>query len=451
MIIVKEKHNGNEIFFEMDYVKDDKIVHSNEIYFHSAVVEKDGKTYLYLYDKDMSPISSTFSFLNFGCAKQSLNSRLKSLQALKFLYCFQEIISKKLEHFTIADVNNLKSFLKGYSLTGDNLSFELSTIRSNDTLNSYLSVYRKYLNYLGKENVALSDKATVTSSLALPGYDIDLKTERYTSNEKVAKKVVEVPRYISVEEFQTIIKVIREKYTTREEIIVRLMYQCGLRIGECLGITADDLVMENIGELYVPMLYIRNRVSDQKYQFAKGCMKVGDVKQYKSKEYKTKNYGYQTVVIPEDLFDLINEYIETEHLKARKTHKENYYASTIADRVRKAEKYEDDNYYVFLNSIGRPISDISWNGILRNIFKDCNITVDKVLKEHNLNHRFRHGFAMFNVMYLGCKELELKERLRHNSVTSVAYYFRPTTSDMIELKTKFAEDLYKVIPELERK
>lgn len=451
MIIVKEKHNINEVFFEINYLKNDKIVHSYDICFQTASVERNGKTYLYLYDKDMCPISETFSFLNFGCVHQSINSRLKALQALKFLYCFQTIISKKLEDFKIDDINNLKSFLKGYSLTGNNLSFELSTIRSNETLNSYLSIYRKYLQYLGKENKVLNGKSSITTAINLPGYDIDLQTDHYSFNEKVAKKVVEVPRYISVEEFQKIIKIIREKYTVREEIIVRLMFQCGLRIGEVLGITADDLVVEEIGDLYVPTLYLRNRVSDKKFQFAKGCMKISDKQQYKSKEYKTKNYGYQTVIIPEDLYDLINEYIEKEHLKARKTHNANYYQSTIADRVRKAEKYEDDNYYVFINSIGTPISDISWNGILRNIFDDCNITIDKALKEHNLNHRFRHGFAMFNVMYLGCKELELKERLRHSSVSSVAYYFRPTTSDMIKIKTKFAEDLYKVIPELERR
>lgn len=51
--------------------------------------------------------------------------------------------------------------------------------------------------------------------------------------EKFPKKVIEVPRYISVPEFQNIITTIRNFYTNREEIIVRLMFQCGLRIGEC--------------------------------------------------------------------------------------------------------------------------------------------------------------------------------------------------------------------------
>ena len=451
MIFIKEKHNGNEVFFEVNYQENGKTINSNEIYFRTAVIDKDENTYLMLYNRDMEPISSVFSFLNFGCSSQSLNSRLKSLQAIKFLFCFQSIISKELENFEPTDIGDLKNFLKGYSLVGQNLTFELSTLRSNETVNGYLSVYRKYLKFLGKENKALDEKIGTTTMVALPGYEIDHKTERYSSNERSAKKVVEVPRYISVEEFQKIIQVVRNKYTDREEIIIRLMFQCGLRIGEVLGITADDLVIENIGELYVPMLYVRNRVSDQKFQFAKTCMKVSDRKQYKSKEYKTKDYGYQTVVVPEDLFDLINEYIETEHSKARKKYKENYYVHTIADRIRQKEQFEDDNYYVFINSLGKPISDVSWNSILRNIFKECDIPIDKGSKENNLNHRFRHGFAMFNVQYLNCKEVELKERLRHNSLASVAYYFRPTTSDMIKIKTEFTKDLYEVIPELDRR
>lgn len=448
MIIIKEKRGGNEVYFELNYLENNKIVNSNEIWFKSAAIEKGNNTYLILYNENMEPIQDVFNFLNFGISKQSLNSKLKSLQALKFLFCFQQIISKNLEDFNASDIASLKHFLKGYSLIGQNITFDLKTIRSNETINGYLSIYRKYLQFLEKDNKILSQRAGTTALMALPDYDVDYKTEKYASNEKIAKKVIEVPRYISVEEFQKIIKTVREKYTKREEIIIRLMFQCGLRIGEVLGITADDLVVENVGDLYVPMLYIRNRISDRKYQFAKGCMKVSDPKQYKSKEYKLRDCGYQIVVVPEDLFDLINDYIEEEHLKQRKKHKKNYYDSVIADRVRKPEQFEDDNYYVFINSVGTPLSDVSWDRILKKIFNDCGISVDKGLKEHNLNHRFRHGFAMFNIQYLNCKEVELKERMRHTSLASVSSYFKPTTSDMIELKTKFTEDLYKIFPEL---
>ena len=179
-------------------------------------------------------------------------------------------------------------------------------------------------------------------------------------------------------------------------------------------------------------------------------MKVTNPKQYRSKEYNTKGYGYQTVILPEDLYSLVNEYIEEAHSWARATKKENYYESTIADRVRKAEPFEDDNYYVIINSLGRPLSQISWNNTIREIFIKLGIPIDKETRSNNLNHKFRHGFAMFNVKYLKCNELQLKERMRHNSLQSVAAYFKPTISDAIEVKTDFTRTLYDIIPELKR-
>ena len=70
MIFIKEKHNGNEVFFEVNYQENGKTINSNEIYFRTAVIDKDENTYLMLYNRDMEPISSVFSFLNFGCSSQ---------------------------------------------------------------------------------------------------------------------------------------------------------------------------------------------------------------------------------------------------------------------------------------------------------------------------------------------------------------------------------------------
>lgn len=450
MIIVREKQNNNEIYFENEIIQDKKTTCINEIYYRSFVKDKDDFTYLMLYDPNMNPISDVFEFLNYDKSAQSINSRIKSLQALKLLYCYQSIINKQLEDFTTTDINGLKYFLKGISPKGQSISFELISTRNNETVNGYLSVYRQFLTYLGKENKALNAKSSKTTLVSLPDSEVDYKVDRFKSNEKVPKKVIEVPRYISVDEFQKIINLVRNNYSVREEIIIRLMYQCGLRIGEVLGITADDLIMEELEGNYYPTLYIRNRISDKPFQQAKTCMKLLDKKQYKSKDYRTKGYGYQTVIIPEDLYNLINEYIEDAHITAREKKHNNYYSSTIADRVRKSEEYEDDNYYVFINSLGRPLSVISWNNIIREIFVSVGIPIDSETREHNLNHRFRHGFAMFNVQYLGCKELELKERMRHSNLQSVACYFRPTTSDAIKVKTEFTKSLYEVIPELNK-
>lgn len=449
MITVTEKHKGNEIFFTIETsIKGS--TNYKDIYYRTVTREKDGFTYLLLYSPKMEPIHEVFSFLNCDKAGQSINSRLKSLQALKLLYCYQDIILKKLDEFTVSDINGLKLFLRGISPKGESIKFNISTSRNSETINGYLSVYRQFLSYSGRTNEALMMRSAKKTLISLPDSEVDYGIDHYAMNEKTPKRVVEIPKYIRVEEFQKIINEIRANYTIREEIVVRFMYQCGLRIGETLGITADDLVMEMIDGIYCPVLYIRNRCSDKAFQNSKTCMKVTNPKQYRSKEYNIKGYGYQTVVLPEDLYSLVNEYIEDKHSWAREAKKENYYESTIADRVRKAEPFEDDNYYVIINSLGRQLSQISWNNTIREIFIKLGIPIDKETRSNNLNHKFRHGFAMFNVKYLKCNELQLKERMRHNSLQSVATYFKPTISDAIEVKTDFTRALYDIIPELKR-
>ena len=84
---------------------------------------------------------------------------------------------------------------------------------------------------------------------------------------------------------------------------------------------------------------------------------------------------------------------------------------------------------------------------MRSIFIAAGLEVDTGTKKHNLNHRFRHGFAM-KFVNAGMGELELKEQLRHASLDSVACYYRPTTSDIIRTKIKFEDAFIAAVPEL---
>jgi len=287
------------------------------------------------------------------------------------------------------------------------------------------------------------------SKLTYPETEVEFHLHGYRISESVPKKYLEVPRYISVEEFIKIIKQIRNKYTIQEEIIIRLMFQLGLRIGEVLGLTSDDLKTIKVDGNYYPMIFLRNRVSDnKKYQSAKSCMKVADSSQYKTQDYKTANYGYQKISCTDDLFELINKYIEDKHSFCFNKHPDNYEKYMTADRVRRPFKFEQSNYYVFINSIGRRLSQTSWNVILRKILLEVDLNIDRDIKKHNLNHRFRHGFAMFNIRYLNANILQLQERLRHKSVQSVYKYYRPTTSDAIKMKMEFANSLQDIFPEL---
>lgn len=406
--------------------------------------QKNGCKAIIMYTSDMKPIETAFSFLN--QATETYATRRQAVPALKLLFSYETIIGKKLADFTIADIEAFKDFLKGISYGGIELQFNLIETRDNGTTNTYLGIYRKYCDHIGVSNKILNQRG-VTSQNVFNGNFSD-KIAPYRHNERVIQES-EVPMYISEEDFKRIITVIRSKYSIREEIIVRLMYEEGLRIGEVLGLTNDDIVEENIvGKGWTNVLYLRNRCSDKKVsQSAKGCMKVRTVSDYNRKEYKLPGYGFQTVPIKHDLAELINAYIEEAHLEARAKHGKEYWEQVSADRVRAPEKFEDPNFYIFLNSNGGRLLQQTWNKTMRAIFTAAGLSIDTGKRVHNLNHRFRHGFAMIHVKN-GVKPLELQKLLRHTSLDSVTRYYRPTTSDVIDIKERFEKQLHTDIPEL---
>lgn len=445
MIKISETISNNKSIYIYTVLKNKKITHKEIISFKSFIKNKNNKDYLIIYSPKYKPKSKAFSFLNFFMDNYSLNSRIKSMQALKLLFSFEKIINKKLSSLTRIDIKNLKYFLKGFSPNGSIYEFDLKTTRNNETINSYLSVYRQYAKFLKIKNHALMTKNHKSSIIPYPKDGIDFKMDSYDSNENIPSKVIEVPWYISVDDFKDIISEIRANYSTMEEIIVRLMFQCGLRIGEVLGLTGDDLVIGKIEDKYIPLAYIRNRLSDKKFQNAKTCMNISSKKDYNTKEYKIAGYGFQKTVVPFDLFELINTYIEKYHLRARENKPNIYYSKSVADKIVSSD---DVNYYIFLNTQYRPLSSQLWNITLRKIFSAVGITIDKNKRKHNLNHRFRHGFAMYHVKHLKYNRLELMNRMRHSSVASVSKYYKPTLSDSIKTKTDFANSLYELIPSL---
>ena len=112
------------------------------------------------------------------------------------------------------------------------------------------------------------------------------------------------------------------------------------------------------------------------------------------------------------------------------------------------DKYSEDNYYIFLNSLGKVISEQSWNNYIRDVFKSVDIPIDIESKKTNLSHRFRHGYAMFEVQHKKTNILESQKLMRHASISSTMVYFNPTESDEAKIKNDFVNELYELIPGL---
>lgn len=464
MFLIKEsssrKNSFEKYLVDIDTNKKKLIKTVNISSVHRSYPKMD---YSILYDSNMVPIKEAFEFINYEFLTSSPNTKSQVVSALRILYSFLELFNLSLESLTDEDIKNLKYFLKGYSPKGNFISIDLSTDRSNNTINIYLSIYRKYIDFLGVEDSILHKISPVTTkTFVSKNSDITMESKSYIHNERVNKNKT-VPKYISLPEYKKILDVIDKEYSLREKCIVRLMFEGGLRIGEVLGLTSEDLKIEtflnkrNNTEFESGVVYFRNRITDKDYQLAKRRLIVTKRRTYSTRAYRDDTTkGFISVELADLIFDYINDTHDSCNRnsgKSKQLFNKNYKKYTVTDIVDKkgnidkdGYKILDENCYIFINSIGKPLSITSWNKILREIFRKCNIRLDSGKKENNLNHRFRHGFAMFLVQYKKIKIEDLMKLMRHNSILSTQVYYSPTDDDVALIKEDFSKELEELLP-----
>ena len=447
---IREIKKGKESIFIVDEIFANEKINTYKIHIDTVINEINSTLYYSLYNSNFEIIQEAFEFLNFRNKKLSKNTNLQALYALKYLYIFSEIIEKKVPDFKYEDFQKLLYFLKGISANGTELELSLLTKRGSNTVNTFFTTYRNFYNYLNINNspIFYNDRMNTTNNSIRNN-----KSIHYSVGLKSNVKNVEVPKYISPSKFKKIIEYIRNNTLNKEErlrneAIIRIMYEGGLRLGEVLGLTLEDLVIKQINENNddtdeICFVYIRNRISDRNFQHAKTCMKVFNKRTYESFEYNTNPVGYQLSFLNLDTYDLIDEYINIAHDRAYKNNKQNYFKFK-ADSVQSYKEKSKDNFYVFLNNRSTPLSDESWNTTLRKIFGAVGIDIDYKTKRNNLSHRFRHGFVMHLIHDLKLPIEQVMRRSRHTSHKGLDCYYNPTTTQLIKMKTDIEDELYKL-------
>lgn len=407
-------------------------------------------TYFIITDINGNLIDDANKYLNKKIGNAKYKKREMAFSALKVFYSFLALkhISNP-TYLTNYDVKDLRLFLEGGKKEGSIWSLDLRVRRDNQTFNHYLNIYRDFLyNMYGFSETTLFDTIKIRDSIG-KGFFAHTKKEtykQYTENKKVGKKEVSIPRYIRDYEYSRIMLIVERKYSLREKVIIILMYNYGLRLGEILGLTFEDIEPTNGGIYY--RLIIRNRVSDKSTQRAKGVMVPETIDEYKSRSYNTEGngLGYQVVIIDEDMMELIQEYIDESRddilLSKSLKKRENLFSKAIADRVDITPILNDENQYIFLNQQHyTPLSQAGWNYVLRKIFYEADISIDKNRRETNLSHRFRHGFAM-KLVKQGANVFKLQTALRHSNPDSSMAYYNPDDDDKVKLLIKNKEGSY---------
>jgi site-specific recombinase XerD len=406
--------------------------------------------YFMVTDINGNLIESANKYLNKEIGNAKYKKRERAFSALKVFFSFLHLVHiKNPTDLTNDDIKDLRLFLEGGKKDGQTWSLDFKVRRDNQTFNHYLNVYRDFLSKMyGFSNITLFETINTGVSNGKGFYAHTKKegNERYTENKIVGVPGLSVPRYIRPYEYEKIMEIVDDKYGLREKVIINLMYEYGLRLGEVLGLTFEDIEPTNSGTYY--RLIIRNRVSDKPTQRGKGVMTPKTVDDYKSRPYNTEgnSLGCQVVIIDEDMAELIQEYVDESRddlILSRSPHKrENLQIHAIADRVGTIALLNDDNQYIFLNKQHyTPLTQSGWNSILREIFDEAGIKVDENKRETNLSHRFRHGYAM-KLVKKGVEIYELQKALRHKSPNSCEAYYNPDDDDKVELLMKNKERSY---------
>ena len=436
------KQGRKSVFKKTITNSDGEIVSERKVTFPMYNTEKEGYSYIVLYDDDMNVIRSFYRFINIRMKASPINSRSKSAHALRLLYCFLELSGYKIGEIGEIELNELITFLRGLSNNPE--KYSMQTVRSADTINGYLSVYRTYFaeNRIRCKPLFLTRGVTLKDS-----YDgRTVRRQKYARNLLTpAHQDEEVPKYIYPDAFKDLYTLAYKNNDRESMLIMHLMYGYGLRLGEVLGLTIEDIVEIRRNKNVVPALLIRNRLSDKDFQFAKNRPHVITKREYTITSYRRAT---QTVVITYDIFDELYTFIEETHQTAMEKYPDNYAAGT-ADIV-SVKNAPDSNHYVFLNRYGRILSDQTFNNQLKKYFNEAGIPLDYGVREDNLAHRFRHGYAMFHAHFskkpVGLEELKIM--MRHADVRSTMKYYNPTFEDQLEIKTEFQKELYDMVPEL---
>jgi len=416
-----------------------------EIYVTGIKKKYNDFTYMMVIGTNGKVYYEAYEYLNNTLKGEGLSKRELALRALKLLYSYIELFNTDLNYIDVNDQNKILAFLKGGQYIGQNISYNFNTIRKNETVNNYLGVYRSYYSHLGiKDSIfeELGGTEKVQTGSAFNSKDTFIEVQKYSMNLKEVKPKA-VPKYIKYTEYLDILNLIEKKYTLREEIIIKLQYEYGLRIGEVFGLTLEDVQGEDITkEKDKCRLILRNRFTDKPWQNAKGCKKIISRNVYNSDGYTQEGDGFQIVNISPTMYDLIQEYIDETTSPFEMSDKaiENYSQKNIADKVSNTDI--DENAYIFISKNYTPISGGGWNKIIKKIFQEVGIKIDIGKKTDNLNHRLRHGYAMFKVLHEGYDELKLAHVMRHSNTHSVKIYFNPTEDDLIDFAIK-QDDLTK--------
>lgn len=379
---------------------------------------------------------------------RSINTRKKAADVLRKFYSFIELMGYSEYALGIDELYQLRSFFQdsGPSQT------------SNRTVNMYLGIIRTYFAEMDIPCAALSSRREISQQIYQEGdfrvedihyiYDVNLP-----ENPHVQERV---PKYISLDEYIRVQEIAKAEGDLQGVILTHLFYRYGMRPGEALGLTTEDLVTCRIKDVDVPTLIVRNRVSDEPWQHAKRKLIPKSKKDYESltyiRQWRDDDYAHYYLTESGEFVEVLRKFIRETSEQAERNNAKNY-RSCEADIVYPADFAKtglEKNHYIFVNRLGKRLSAQLWGKRLKKYFIKAGIRVDQGKRDKNLSHRFRHGFAMMHARFMDppVPPHELQKMMHHKNLSYTMVYYNPTAEDEYDYKTKMQNKFFDNNPRL---
>lgn len=373
--------------------------------------------------------------------RRGVNSRRKAASALCKLFSFCALMDYEVNALDATEINQFVTFLVG----------EGRLQCSNETVNSYLSIIRHFFKTLEIRCDAIFNQHNTLSNNALASgfqtmaYDVNLPTDPH--------KREKAPKYISLDYYIRLIEIAQSKGDWTGVMLMHLMFRYGMRLGECLGLTEEDIVVYKIKGQDVWTLIVRNRLSDEPWQHAKRKLIPLKEVDYDAKPYidqwRDDDYAHYYLTESGDFVEAFKRFVRISKETAERNYPENY-KSCEADIVYPQTFRGEKNRYIFQNRLGKRLSAQVWGKRLKEYFVEARIPFDVDKKDSNLSHRFRHGFAMMHARYMDppTPPHELQKMMHHRHLSSTLIYYNPTLEDEFDYKTKLQNQLFDNNPRL---
>lgn len=445
------KRGSGRAYVRVDTDLNGKEVSRTEVSYRVLPVKlADGSVGFVLLDSDGNSVPYFHRFINTRLLQNGsgMSTRRAYAGIIKRFYSFMSLMGYSVYTLGTNELYQLRAFLQG---TGP-------TQCSNETVNTCLSVIRSFYKANGIPNEGLFAQHEVVGthpgiaefrvSNVYRAYDINLRTNPHR-NERV-------PKYISMEQYVELIKAAREAGDWNAIILMHLMFRYGLRLGECLGLTEEDMVTLPVKGQDVPVLILRNRLSDNNDQRAKRRINPTCAEDYEGvdyiKQWKDDDYSHIYLTESTDFVLMFETFVRNTREHHERVNSRNY-RSCEADIVCPKDfksKGLKKNHYIFVNHLGKRLSAQYWGKRLKAYFMKVGISIDVDRRCNNLSHRCRHGFAMMHARFMDppVPATELQKMMRHKCLSSTMVYYNPTPEDEYEYKTKMQNRFYDCNPVL---